>query len=34
MTVDRLKIPVSMLSPAAEWSEGETKQDGRTITEV
>jgi hypothetical protein len=34
MTVDRLKMPGSMLSPAAEWSEGETKQDGRIITEV
>jgi hypothetical protein len=34
MTVDKLKISVPMVSPAAEWSEGETKQDGRIITEV
>ncbi len=34
MTVDKFKIPVSMLSPAVEWSEGETKSDGRIITEV
>jgi hypothetical protein len=34
MTVDKFKIPVSMLSPAAEWSEGETKPDRRIITEV
>jgi len=34
MTVDKFKISVSMLSPAAEWSAGEMKQDGRIITEV
>jgi hypothetical protein len=34
MTIDKVKIPFSMLSSAVEWSEGETKQDGRIITEV
>jgi len=34
MTVDKLKISVPMLLPAVEWSEGETKKDGRIITEV
>jgi hypothetical protein len=35
MTAGRLTIPLTRLPPAiAEWSEGETKQDGRIITEV
>jgi hypothetical protein len=34
MTVDKFKIPVSMLSPAVEWSESASKPDGRIFTKL
>jgi hypothetical protein len=34
MTVDKLKISVSMLSQAVEWSGGASKPDGRIITKL